>query len=96
MKNDTRLGNYDGLDDEDDCVEIDKEYQELEDAYIAEQMMTSEMAHEMKALMEENHKLRELAEMVMDNTKMPHQHTDPQLRLYCLAERAKEALGETK
>jgi hypothetical protein len=28
--------------------------------------------------------------MAEDNTKMPHQHSDPQLRLYCLAERASE------
>lgn len=40
--------------------------------------------------------LVELAEMVRDNTKMPHQHTDPQLRLYCLAERADEILGGRK
>ena len=32
----------------------------------------------------------EVLEMVADNTKMPHQHTEPQLRLYCLAERANE------
>jgi hypothetical protein len=34
----------------------------------------------------------EVLNMVQDNTKMPHQHTDPQLRLYCLAERAEEVL----
>lgn len=39
-------------------------------------------------------KIKEFIEMVEDNTKMPHQHTDPQLRLYCLAERAREILGE--
>jgi len=33
-------------------------------------------------------------EMVQDNTKMPHSHSDPQLRLYCLAERASEVLKE--
>lgn len=32
--------------------------------------------------------------MVEDNTKMSHQHIDPQLRLYCLAERAREVLEE--
>jgi hypothetical protein len=32
--------------------------------------------------------------MVQDNTKMPHHHTDPQTRLYCLAERAKEFMGK--
>ena len=37
---------------------------------------------------------RTLVEMVQDNTKMPHQHTDPQLRLYCLAERATEFLAK--
>lgn len=31
-------------------------------------------------------------EMVVDNTKMPHQHSDFQTRLYCLSERASEAL----
>jgi len=29
-------------------------------------------------------------QMVEDNTKMPHKHEDPQLRLYCLSERAHE------
>lgn len=33
-----------------------------------------------------------LAEMVEDHTKMPHQHSDLQTRLYCLTERASEAL----
>lgn len=32
----------------------------------------------------------ELIDMVEDNSKMPHQHTDPQTRLYCLTERAVE------
>jgi hypothetical protein len=36
-----------------------------------------------------------LAKMVEDNSRMPHSHTDPQLRLYCLAERANEALKST-
>lgn len=40
--------------------------------------------------------LKELAEMVEDNTKMPHQHEDLQTRLYCLAERAKEVLEKVK
>lgn len=35
---------------------------------------------------------REVLEMVQDNTKMPHQHSDLQTRLYCLSERATEAL----
>lgn len=48
---------------------------------------------EVRELEDRLEKLTGLAEMVMDNTKMPHQHTDPQLRLYCLAERAKEILG---
>jgi hypothetical protein len=38
----------------------------------------------------------EVLEMVQDNTKMPHQHTDPQLRLYCLAERAEEVLKKVE
>jgi hypothetical protein len=37
-------------------------------------------------------KMRKVLEMVVDNTKMPHQHEDLQLRLYCLAERAREVL----
>jgi hypothetical protein len=52
---------------------------------------------------EENKKLREALEMVMDNTKMPHHHSDLQTRLWqeiwlldCLAERAREALKEIK
>lgn len=35
-------------------------------------------------------------DMVEDNTKMSHQHTDPQLRLYCLAERANQVLTQHK
>jgi hypothetical protein len=35
-------------------------------------------------------------EMVEDNSKMPHQHEDKQLRLYCLAERAREVLDKIK
>lgn len=31
-----------------------------------------------------------LIDMVEDNSKMPHPHADPQTRLYCLAERARE------
>ena len=38
----------------------------------------------------------EVLQMVQDNTKMPHQHTDPQLRLYCLAERAEEVLKKVE
>lgn len=34
--------------------------------------------------------LESFLEMVIDPRKMPHQHADPQLRLYCLAERASE------
>ena len=33
-----------------------------------------------------------ILEMVEDNTKMPHKHSDFQVRLHCLAERAREAL----
>lgn len=40
--------------------------------------------------------LGETLEMVEDNTKMPHQHSDPQLRLYCLTERAGETLSKHK
>ena len=39
--------------------------------------------------------LRSTLEMVEDNSKMPHQHTDLQTRLYCLAERAREVLART-
>lgn len=38
----------------------------------------------------------EVLEMVEDNTKMPHQHSDLQTRLYCLTERATEALSKIK
>jgi hypothetical protein len=40
-------------------------------------------------------KMETVLEMVVDNTKMPHEHTDPQLRLYCLSERAQEVLNES-
>jgi hypothetical protein len=53
-------------------------------------------AEEVNKLQSENKKLREALEMVMDNTKMPHQHSDLQTRLYCLAERAREALKEVE
>lgn len=47
----------------------------------------------------DRHKLslaKEVLEMVVDNTKMPHQHSDLQTRLYCLAERAREVLDKIK
>jgi len=34
--------------------------------------------------------LESVLDMVEDNTRMPHPHSDHQTRLYCLAERAKE------
>jgi hypothetical protein len=42
----------------------------------------------------QNKIMREVLEMVEDNSKMPHQHSDLQTRLYCLAERAREALSK--
>jgi hypothetical protein len=36
----------------------------------------------------------EILEMVEDHRKMPHQHYDPVTKLYCLTERAREALGK--
>ena len=41
---------------------------------------------------QENARFREVLEMVIDNSKMPHLHADYQTRLYCLAERAQQAL----
>jgi hypothetical protein len=38
----------------------------------------------------------EVLKMVEDNTKMPHQHSDLQTRLYCLAERAREVLAKSE
>lgn len=43
-------------------------------------------------LKEQVEALKELAEMVQDNTKMPHQHSDYYERLCCLSERARETL----
>jgi hypothetical protein len=43
---------------------------------------------------EQNKVMREALEMVEDNRKMPHHHDDLQTRLYCLAERAREALSK--
>jgi hypothetical protein len=43
--------------------------------------------------------LREIGKVVAmteDNRKMPHQHTDKELRLNCLAERANEAITKHK
>jgi hypothetical protein len=34
----------------------------------------------------------EVIDMVIDNSKMPHKHSDPQLRLYCLTEIASDFL----
>lgn len=36
----------------------------------------------------------DLIEMVADHSKMPHKHNDTQTRLYCLTERAVEALAK--
>lgn len=41
-------------------------------------------------------RLKEVLEMVVDNTKMPHKHEDLQTRLYCLAERAREILEDAR
>lgn len=38
-------------------------------------------------LEQQNAVMKNVLEMVEDNSKMPHQHTDLQTRLYCLAER---------
>jgi CHASE3 domain sensor protein len=37
---------------------------------------------------------KEALEMVADNSKMPHQHSDYYLRLCCLSERANEVLTQ--
>lgn len=47
-----------------------------------------------QALESQNKKLVELVKMVIDPRLMPHQHKDPQIRLYCLVERAQETLKE--
>lgn len=55
-----------------------------------------EVEYKNSNLLAEVQKLTAVLEMVQDNTKMPHQHTDPQLRLYCLSERASEVLEKLK
>lgn len=57
-----------------------------EDAFVNNTILCSDEVKEYIAGLEN------LAEMVMDNTKMPHQHSDLQTRLYCLSERAREVL----
>lgn len=38
----------------------------------------------------------EIIEMMAGHRKMPHQHSDPQTKLYCLTERANEFLENNK
>jgi len=47
-------------------------------------------------LRKENKRLREVLEMVEDNSKMHRPDADPYTRLYCLAERAREVLNKEK
>jgi hypothetical protein len=53
-------------------------------------LMNLDMAKELREIRTRLASAEEVLAMVEENTKMPHQHTDPQLRLYCLAERARE------
>ena len=63
----------------------------------------SKQEHEIKSLKSENAALKEklaksveCLEMVEDNSKMPHQHSDYYTRLCCLSERARQTLEEIK
>lgn len=55
--------------------------------------MSYECMLEVRKLEAERDSAEEILNMVIDPRLMPHQHTDPQLRLYCLAERAREHFG---
>lgn len=60
------------------------------------ELFSTALASNKKRIILENvvYGLEEFIAMVVDNTKMPHQHSDPQLRLYCLAELAQKVLDE--
>jgi hypothetical protein len=55
-----------------------------------------ELESEKSQLIEVVRDLVTLAEMVEDSRKMPHWHSDKALRLWCLTERAREALTKHK
>lgn len=54
--------------------------------------MRSELLDMLKERDEKLHHAIQLIRMVADHRLMPHQHSDPQTKLYCLTERANEFL----
>jgi hypothetical protein len=65
---------------------------ELEKNYYDEIALSDRYLTKCQELEAHNELMKNVLEMVEDNSKMPHRHDDLQTRLYCLAERAREAL----
>ena len=55
---------------------------------------TDELEQQLKETQARLDSATEIIGMIQDNTKMPHQHLDPHLRLYCLADKADEWLKQ--
>jgi hypothetical protein len=58
--------------------------------------MSVKLEQENAKLKAQNDSLLPIVEMLEDHRKMPHEHKDAQTKLYCLTERASEALKKIK